>query len=277
MIMDKNVKITIEGEGLSLTKHTTLQKAGQIISFLGFNQDSPISSAESASGVGAPLLPTKRLQPKEIIASSNAKTYPQKIAALAMYLQEQMGQSVFTPQELKILFKKMGDEPKNFTRDLNTALESQYVLCVDATAEQYELTGKGADAVHDAFVGIVVKKNSSTKKSVVSKGIRDDVKAIEIVGAMDGFPDYHKLPTKGDRILWLLAYADKKGVNALSPAEVDFLSLKLRERVESSGFTALNARNVKNSFVVKTAAGFQIQKRGLDHLTKLSIEGKNNG
>lgn len=269
--MNENVKIIIDGEGLSLTKHTTLQKAGQIISFLGYNQNGIISSTES-SGVGAPLLPTKRLQPKEIIVSSNAKTYAQKIASLAMYLQEQLGQKVFTPQELKILFKKMGDEPKNFTRDLNTALESQYILCIDTTAEQYELTDKGAEAVRDGFVGMVVKKNSNTKKFIVSKGVRDDVKVIEMVGAMDGFPDYHNLPTKGDKILWLLCYADKKGINALSPAEVDFLSLKLRERVDSGGFTALNTKNVNSSFVIKTTTGFQIQKRGLDYLMKLSSQ-----
>ena len=270
--MDENVKITIEGEGLALTKHTTLQKAGQIISFSGYNQDGPLSSGESSAGVGAPLLPSKRMQPKEIIVSSNAKTYAQKITALAVYLQEQMSQNIFTPQELKILFKKMGDEPKNFTRDLNTALDSQYVLCVDVTAEQYELTDKGADAVRNGFVGIVVKKNSGSKKQVVSKGVRDEVKGMEMVGAMDGYPDYHKLPTKGDRILWLLEYAEKKSVDALSPAEVDFLSTKLKERIESSGFTAHNTKNVKNSFVIKTANGFQIQKRGQDHLAKLSTE-----
>jgi len=276
MKIDENVKITIEGEGLSLIKQTTLQKAGQIISFLGYNKNGAVSSTESISGIDAPLLPNKRLQPKDIIVGSNAKTYAQKITALAMYLKEQLGQNVFTPQELKILFKKMGDEPKNFTRDLNTALEFQYVFCVDSITEQYELTHKGTEEVRGGFTGIVAKKNSGIKKTVGSKSVRDEVNVIEIVGALDEFPDYHKLTTKGDKILWLLAYADKKGVNALSSAEIDLLSSKLRNRIESGGFTALNAKNIKNSFVIRTATGFQIQKRGLDYLKKLGIETKNN-
>jgi hypothetical protein len=95
---------------------------------------------------------------------------------------------------------------------------------------------------------------------------------MEIRGDMEGYPDYHKLPTKGDKILWLLEYAFKKDVKALTPAEVDALSVKLRDRVESGGFTALNARNVKNSYVMKTAEGFQIQKRGSDYLSSLNNE-----
>jgi hypothetical protein len=270
--MDENIKITIEGVGLSLIKHTTLQKAGQIISFLGYSQDGPISATNSNSGVGAPLLPNKRLQPKEIIESSNAKTYAQKITAIAVYFKEQLGQSIFTPQEFKIQFKKMGDEPKNFTRDINTALSFQYIHCTDTVTEQYELTDKGENAVRDGFTGAVVKKNLRTKKTSVSKSIRDEVKSMEISGDMEGFPDYSSLSTKGDKILWLLAYADKKEVSTLSPGEVDYLSQRLRDCVESSGFTALNGKNIKNSFVKKTALGFQIQKRGYEYLKKINTK-----
>src|SRR5882724_10088847 len=103
--MEENVKITIEGEGLSVSKFTSLLKAGQIISFLGYEANGSTIAADNASrsGVGAPLLPAaKRLQPRDFILTSNAKTYPQKIAALAMYLQEQSEQNAFTPQELKV-------------------------------------------------------------------------------------------------------------------------------------------------------------------------------
>lgn len=273
--MDKNVKITIEGEGLSLTKNTTLQKAGQIISFLGYDQDNQIFSKESSSnGVGPALLPTNRLQPKEIIINSNAKTYAQKIVALAVYFKQQMEQSVFTPQELKVLFKKMGDEPKNFTRDLKTALESQYIHCVDQISEQYELTNKGEDALRDGFIGSVSRKSFNSKKIANPANVRDEIKNLEITGALDGFPDYYKLDTKGDKILWLLQYAFNKNLKTLTPTEVDFLSGKLLERIDSSGFTALNTKNIKNSFIIKTSGGFQIQKRGSDYLTKLNMKEK---
>jgi|SRR3989344_2910900 len=264
--MDENVKVTIEGEGLSLTKNTTLQKAGQIISFLG--HDGVEQSSAGGTAVTPSLLPMRRVQAREVIVNSGAKTYAQKITVLAVYLRDQQGQDTFTPQELKVLFKKMGDEPKNFTRDLTTAVDLQYVHCVDASSEQYELTDRGSTAVEEGFVGVAVKK-SGGKKSTASKGTRNEVADMEISADMDGYPGYHDLPTKGDKILWLLECARHKDVKALTPAEVESLSLKLQDRIESSGFTALNARNIKKSFVIKAKEGLQIQKKGSDYLKKV--------
>jgi hypothetical protein len=260
------VKITIEGEGLSLTKHTTLQKAGQIISFLGYDNAQQEGAAPTSMN---PVLLGRKMQPKDIIIESNAKTYPQKITAIGRYIHEQLGQKTFTLQELRIVFKKMGDEPTNFVHDLNKAVELQYIICVDATKEEYELTDKGNEAIEKGFIGEMTKKSLGTKRTVVSKGTRDEVNALHTVSTLDGYPDYHNLPTKGDKILWLLEYALKNNIKELTPAEVDSLSTKLRDQVEQSGFTALNARNMKKGYVLKNKDGFQIQKRGTDYLIGL--------
>lgn len=266
--MEDNITVSITGEGLSLTIKTNLQKAGQIISFLGMEQNTPASA--SYEPAPAPrLLASKPVQPKEIVVNSGAKTYPQKIAALAVYLRDQVGQETFTPQEIKVIFKKMGDEPKNFTRDLKSAMELQYVICVDPASEQYELTDKGAEAVSQSFSGKATKKSVGSKRAVISNGVRDEVRQLETLGTLDGFPEYYGLATKADKILWLLAYADKGGVKTLTPTEVDYMSGELRDKVDAKGFTALNQRNIKNSFVSKTASGFQIQKKGIDHLKSL--------
>ncbi len=269
--MEDNITITIEGEGLSLTKKTNLQKVGQIISFLGFDQTfSPGNAAVSAT---LPQISGPNRGPaRDVISTSEAKTYAQKITALALYLRDTAGQDIFMPQEIRTLLKKMGDEPKNFTRDLNSAIELQYIVCVDATTEQYELTGKGEEAVNAKFTGVSVatKKPNGTKRPPPVKGIRDEIKEMQILASQDGLIDYHKLSTKGDKILWILSYADKKGIDALTPAEVDHLSGQLRDRINSSGFTALNDRNVKSAFVAKTKIGFQLQKKGTDYLASLS-------
>jgi len=257
------VKIVIEGEGLSLTKYTTLQKAGQIISFLGVDQNQP--AERSTQGTPSALLEA-RLQPRDVIVNSGAKTYAQKIAALAQYLRNQLGQNTFSPQELRSLFKKIGDEPRNFGRDFKETVDRQYINCVDTATDQYELTDKGDGAVKNGFSEGNTKKASSSRRTIISKGIRDEIKQFEIAGSLEGYPDYHNLPTKADKILWLLEYADKKGVKSLTPAEVDFLSTQLRDRIKSNQFTALNERNVRKSFVTKTADGFLVQKKGADHL-----------
>lgn len=267
--MEDNITVTITGEGISLTKKTNLQKAGQIISFLGVEQNTP-ASAGYDSAPAPRLLASKPLQPKEIIVNSGAKTYPQKIAALAVYLRDHVGQETFSPQEIKVIFKKMGDEPKNFTRDLKGAMELQYVICVDPASELYELTDKGAEAVSDNFSGKASKKSvGSSKRAVISNGVRDEVRRLETVGTLESFPEYYGLATKAYKILWLLAYADKNGVKTLTPTEVDYMSGELRDKVDAKGFTALNQRNIKSSFVSKTSTGFQIQKKGIDHLKSL--------
>ncbi len=262
--MEDIISITITGEGLSLTKKTNLQKAGQIISFLGIGQNTQGIPNQSHSPSFA--VASSPIQPKEVIVTSGAKTYPQKIAALAVYLKNQVGQNSFTPQELKLIFKKMGDEPKNFTRDLKIAVELGYVTCIDPTTESYELTDKGIEVVKGVFSQKTTKKSMSSKRMPISNGIRDEIKGMEVVGTCQNLPEYHDLLTKADKILWLLAYSDQKGVNSLTPTEVDHMSGVLRDRVESKGFTALNARNIKNSFVSKTISGFQIQKKGFDYL-----------
>lgn len=269
--MEDTVTITIEGEGLSLTKKTNLHKAGQIISFLGFDQK--LSSSVSGSPSPIPQLPgTGRTQARDAISNSEAKTYAQKITTIALHLRDSVGQQTFVPQEIKTILKKMGDEPRNFTRDLNSALELQYVICVDTASDQYEITDKGVAAVEAKFSGsqVAIKKSNGTKRTSSVKGVRDEVKQLQMLGSHNDLPDYHKLSKKGDKILWLLAYADKNGIDALTPTEVDHMSGQLRGRINSSGFTALNDRNIKNAFVSKTKTGFQIQRKGLDHLASLS-------
>jgi hypothetical protein len=268
----ENVTVKIEGEGLSVTKTTTFHKAGQIISFLGLDDASAPNREAPGTETLTLLLPAKRVQPKDVIVTSGAKTYPQKVVAIAVYLRDQLGQQQFTSQEIKTALKKMGDEPGNFGRDLRSAQDLQYIICVDEAADVYELTDKGAEEVASSFAGGSAKKSATAKRPPVSKGVSDEVRAFDFGGGLEGFPDYHKLQTKGDKILWLLAYADAKSVKSLTPTEVDFLSTELRDRVEGKGFTALNQRNMRNNFVLKKSDGFQIQHKGLEHLKSLNLE-----
>lgn len=261
--MESEVTITIEGEGLSLIKKTNLQKAGQIISFLALDQD--LSTRQYDNTATQQLISAPRLQPRDVIVQSGAKTYPQKIVALAMYLRNQLGQETFTPQEVRIIFKKMGDEPRNFTRDFKAAIDLQYVACTDSINDQYELTSKGAEALEGGFAAEKIKK-IGTKHRIGIKGIRDEVKTMEITSTLDGYPDYFKFQTKADKILWLLKYAETKQVSTLTPPEISELSAHLREKIEVRDFASHNKRNIIKGFVCKTAAGFQLQKKGLDYL-----------
>lgn len=261
-----SVKITINGEGLFLEKETTLQKAGQIISFLGHDQEQ-VTQIKVANGPS--LIGPQRSQAKDAILNANAKTYHQKITTLGKYIQEQNGQIDFSPQEIRIFLQKMGDEPKNFVRDFNKAVDLSYVVSIDGSKEKYQLTDKGYEAIESRFAGEALPKSNSSKKTV-SKGIRTEINDLTLVGSMEGYPDYHDTLTKADKILWLLQYVSLNNIKALTPVEVDFLSSKLQERVDQKGFTALNGRNIKKSYVISGKQGFEIQKKGIDYLLSLN-------
>jgi hypothetical protein len=263
------IKVTLEGVGLSFTKEATLQQAARIISFLG--HDSRVESSSEVSLDIPALIPKNQILPKDIIIGSKAKTYPQKITALAKYFKEHLNQYSFSPEEIRLQFKKMGDVPKNFTRDFSNTLDPlQYITCVDSESEQYELTYAGEEAVDNKFSEGIIKRSSVSKKTSTSKKIREEVEKLGILGdELNGYISYHDLPTKADKILWILEYTFTKNINILTPTEVEYLSGKLRDRIESGGFTALNSRNIRKSFVIQESKGYQIQKKGSDYLKSI--------
>lgn len=118
------------------------------------------------------------------------------------------------------------------------------------------------------------KKIYKKKRKVSSNSIRNEISKLAITGSLDGYPDYHNLPTKADKILWLMQYVDVSGIKGLTAAEIDYLSTELKDRIKANEFTAHNARNIKKSFITKTSNGFLIQKKGLDRLKEL-MQSKN--
>lgn len=252
-----------------VTKYTTEHKAGQIITFLA-NQTPMYSQSEYSDAAVAPMALMDKKAPKDYIVGSKAKTFGQKIVALAQYLKD-TGQEEFSPTEIRILLKKMGDEPKNFSRDLNEAQEAKMVTLVDAAKDLYSLTTRGEDSFSSQFSLVAERKASVARKnSSRGKNLRAEITSMEILTSLENdLPGYHSLPTKADKILWILLYADKKGINALNSGEIEYLSLELKDRVSVKHFTAFNDRNIKNSFVARTSEGFRIQQKGIDHLRQL--------
>jgi hypothetical protein len=267
------VKITIEGEGISVIKYTTEQKAGQIISFLGTDQQiQTTASPGSSSPVSMPLL-GKKVLPIDMIEESEAKTFPQKIAALAKYIRDVQGQLTFSPSEIKLLLKKLGDDPKNFSRDMREASERGYIDCENSASDLYELTVRGDRAYADRFKNEISTKRTGAKRSGGIRGIRDEVRELEIKTSLENFPSYHDLSTKADKILWVLEYAEAQSIKGLSPTEIDHISGELRERIESKSFTALNTKNLQASYVKKTPEGyFRIEKKGSEYLKTAAKE-----
>lgn len=108
-----------------------------------------------------------------------------------------------------------------------------------------------------------------TASPATARGLRSEIKDLPISSTLEGYPSYHDLPTKADKILWILQYAETYQVLDLNSVEIDFLSRQLREPIETKNFGAFNQRNRKSGYVMMSKNSFRITKPGQTRLTSL--------
>lgn len=269
------VKITIEGDGLSLNKQTTLQKAGQIISFLGLEEG--VFNPGSASLAPKILSNPSISSPKDAISDSKAKTNAQKITVLVNFLSETNGEEGVLVKEILLQLRKIGEQPANFNRDLGTAESLQYLYPLDAKKKIYGITDRGKGAIASNFENETPVKTQKSAKGVFKKAMppSQEVLSLPIASNLEGFPDYHSLSTKADSILWALAYADAKNISDLTSREVESITDRLKNKVAQRDFSAHNKKNMKSGYIILTDGKFKIQQKGINYLKSLLNKSEN--
>lgn len=271
-----SVIITIDGDGLSLKKEISMQKAGHIITFLGLEEGTPISNAapESPSPVELPRLGGQvTSSPRELLTEANAKTNAQKITVLINYKETQDQHEGVLSKEILMMLRKMGEEPGNFKRDVRTAEALKYIYSIPGKKDMYGATDTGRIAISKQFADEVTAKPKS-RGGVFRKAIppREEVTSLSLSTSLEGYPPFGNLPTKGDCILWILAYADSKGIESLTAREVEHISDKLRIKIAQNVFSGHNKKNMKENYVSWTDGKFKLQMKGMDHLKALLTE-----
>ncbi len=269
------VIISIEGNGLSYNGITDAFKAGQVIAFL----NAPSGSSAVHSNMGSIATQRQilgvekpRKSPREAIIQANAKTNAQKIAVLADFWLQLDGKESFSPSDLKPFFAKAGEPvPKNYSRDMRDAVQQCYITELIDQSGQYILTEKGQELVASGFQDEAPTKKSPRKTggggASSGRGVKDlsdAIKEIEVVSHMDGFIPFHSLPTKGQKILWILTFAKNNGVDTLSTSEVEYLANRLNENITTSLFNGLNEGNMKKGFVARKGDKYRIIQSGID-------------
>ncbi len=269
------IKVTISGEGLSFEKETTLQKAGQIVAFLG-REEGDIEYKPATSLEMLPKEATVHSSIKDQIVQSKAKTNAEIITVVGKCLEDSNGSDEFMSKEVLLQLRKNGDAPGNFTRDLNTAMELQYIYSKGKEGV-YGVTEKGKLAIINQFKDSTKTKINIGKKSgsKIAKPPRAIVTALTIVGEMKGYPNFHELKTQADKILWILAFVDQTQISELTPREVEFISSKLKSIIISKQFAAHNKRNIKESYVAVGKGTFSLQQKGIAHLKSLVLSKEN--
>lgn len=270
------VKIVISGEGLSLEREISLHEAGQIITYLGTKQQLVPNTQENRALLEQSVSEIEGAapsSPKDAISTSGAKTNSEKITAVGKYLQDRDNTQNFAAEEAKSILQKMGEQPGNFLRDLKTAEKSQYIYCENKSEGVFSVTDKGKANINAKFSEKVIlgkqKKKSFANKSANPVTVNPEIEKLPITTNLDGFPNYHSLDTKWKKIIWLLVFADKNGIEALSPAEVEYLSAKIKGQIARSGFTAHNTPNIKAGYVISKGSKFSAEQSGTDLLKNL--------
>lgn len=268
-----SVTIIIQGDGLSFKKDINSQKAGQIIAFLGAAEEVAVDDL-SLSASNTKLIPETFQSPSALINESEAKTNAEKITVIGNHLQTKDGQEGFLATEVLLQLRKIGEKPGNFSRDIATAASLQYIFPVDVKEGRYGISDKGLRAIENKFSETPRKKVKSKNTGGLKKAMppREEVLSLPIVATLDGYKDLHSIKTMSDSILWILAYADKHGIESLTPREVEALSDKLRKKIEQSGFSAHNQRNMKSGYVSRTGNLFKLQEKGFGHLKEMSSQ-----
>ncbi|MBI2355588.1 MAG: hypothetical protein HYV13_00050 [Candidatus Doudnabacteria bacterium] len=268
-----NVLVTIEGDDLSFKTNTNLLKAAHIIAFLNAEQRQVLEKSDlSATAMSEPNLVLSSSGPRQVIIDSNAKTNAQKITAFAVYLRNCQNLESFKPVDIKRLFEKSGEPaPKNLSRDFKTAIQLGYVFELDSGSDDYALSESGLKSVENSFKEETEESPRKRRRVTNARGtnikiVREEVKNLIVSPNSDELGDFHNQPSKGMKIIWILAYAYLNNITSLTSTEIEYISTQLLEKISTNAVSALTESFGKKGYFIKSENRYQIQKKGLDSL-----------
>lgn len=272
------VNIKFSGE-LNYEKETSVFRASQVIAFLNQESEEQLRVEPNRLTSSGSLMPSPEEKvpqsPKDYLDTFNVRTNAQKIAVFASYICKRDGVESFDQASVKSLFKRTGEPfPANFSRDWREA-EINYFY--EQSPGQFVLTDAAMGKLTSPAEVVEGKQRVSAKKSRqrVSKksdGVRisEAVKNMEMVVTLAGFPDFFDLKTKGERILWILAFADAHDVKDLTPNEIEFMAEKLRDHLPSNSFSALSDSHFRKGRLVRSNEGkIKLLHVGFEYLRSL--------
>jgi hypothetical protein len=146
--------IQIEGPGLTLKREV---EEALVLRILGVLLGSKAQSAfTQTSGLQLPVAPPAVVgnlgeSPREYLDRSGAKTNPEKITALGLFLRAQ-GTESFTARDVRDLFVSAGEPtPKNLSRDIKDTVRAGWLAARPEQQDRYYVTNRGETAAASGF------------------------------------------------------------------------------------------------------------------------------
>jgi len=275
-----SVHLNILGDGLSVEREISFSQAGRIIAFLGSEgggseaAEVQLANDDRALGSASP-----RQSIRELIDEAGASTNPQKIAVLGRQLAQQSSEQTFQSDAVKDLFPRAGEKiPKNFGRDLQATVAAGLIEEMPGQEGVYFVTRKGEAKLDAGFKGVSARKAGvkrvGTATAPTQIKARDEVTQIAVFTPdLEGFPNFHKLPTKGAKVMWILAFARANDVESLRPSEIGYVAGRLRDKLDPRDINGLTVTAAKNGWLAKSSdAYYSLLHKGDEYLKGLANE-----
>jgi hypothetical protein len=283
--MGLNLKIM--GSGMTVDQDITLTQAGKIIAFLG--SESEMTDAPTIGGqlihAGVATIEhepaaSARLSVREMIDEAKPNTHAQRITVFGHFVAQGHPDGFFTNDEVKEQYQLAREKlTLHFSREVDKAISTGWIEPVRGEKNTFFVTRKGEDAVANAFNNSgkvrAKAKPAGTKSATISEDdVSEAVRNVQpVLPTLPGYPNYHKLKSKGLKIMWLLAMAEKQGIDRLSTKELAFFAGKLRDKLEIRDISGHTVTGAKNGWVTKdNAANYSLLHDGEEHLKSLTDE-----
>jgi len=278
----ETIKLTMAGK-LSYEDDISVGQAAQIIAFL---HSAPGATAPAGSparigqviDLGSPERRRVTSSPRDALETSGAKTNPEKIVAFALYVEQQGDKDTFTVEDIKPLFRQAREStPQNLSRDLDAAIRLNWIAPATEKGEFYvkdvvaNVLDSGFGSVRSGRGGAGKTKSLPTRRARrTSIATPEAFNGIEVSPTIDGYINYHKVKAKTDKYLWAVNAAKLWGVQALSNAEIVWLTDKLGAGISTGDIGGNYRSNFKQGYVNKNAEGkTRMTPAGTDHVLSL--------
>jgi hypothetical protein len=284
---DAPIKLSLSGK-LNFEENITLSQAAQIVSFVDSSTGKTLATKTPGVALQQLGFPGAKSisatsNPREAIEISGAKTNPQRIVALAVYVIQDGDKETFTLDDIKPLFRRARHPlPKNITRDLDTAIKAGWIVESKIKGEfqvsdqAFRLLQSGFSSTKSTRTGNSKSKTSSSKtprKQTANNSIPDVFSSIdEISNTLEGFLDYHQMKTKTDRFLWAINLAKNLGVNGVTNQDIVWLTDNLGEGIKAADIAGNFKANKRRGFANRSTLEnkIRITPSGIKYLASLA-------
>ncbi len=159
------VAITLKGAGITFGSKISPLTAANVLKICMAAEQENIGSIMPQTLITEAPIGEQKISLGEFVHKHEPTTYPEKVLTIAAYLKEFKNKESFSPEDIRPLFRTIGDvPPANFGRDFRIALGNSWIAPDDRDPNTFYVTSLGVKALSSNFSGESIKKQSIRKR-----------------------------------------------------------------------------------------------------------------